>query len=227
MPVTPGLEPCEDTPETLILGTSRSCALLYGIHLAVSDRVCICAESREELATRIQETLGYIFRQKGRSAVLIDDDEGRMEAIAGAFPACRYVRGGAALDALIEDMKPELNARLEDEEARRKDIFVLIGEFHAFFDGMTDLQAAFMRKVFRYIDAPRYGMHFLCGFDVRGGHSLDSLFISLVSGVDNYLLSPDSYEGAAAVIETMPALRNLKKNAAYLCIGDRASEIRW
>lgn len=30
-------------------------------------------------------------------------------------------------------------------------------------DMITNEQAAFMRKVFQYIDAPQYGIYFICG----------------------------------------------------------------
>ena len=219
--------PCENIPETLILGTSRSGALLYGVNLAESDRVCICTKNQEDLNLRFQKMLHDIFSQEGRTVVLIDNESGQLAKITKQFPACRYVRGQAELDALIEDLKPELNGRLEDEANCRHDIFILIGEFHSFFDEITDQQATFLRKVFRYIDEPKYRMHFICGFDVKGGHSLDSLFISLVSGVRNYLIGPDCYEEAMVSIGSLPVIRNVKKNVGYLCMDEKITEIGW
>lgn len=225
--MTPRPDPCEDNAETLILGASLSGALLYGIHLTESCNVCICAKDRADLTNRFREILKQIFRQEDRTVLLIDSASGYFTALAEEYPNCRCIRGQAEVDALIEELKPELNRRLEEEESRAHQMFVLIGEFHSFFDEMTDLQAAFFRKVFRYIDGPKYGMSFICGFDVQKGHCLDSLFISLVSGVGNYIVAPGCYETSLAEIGTLPMIGNVKEDAGYLLMSDKGVEIRW
>ena len=83
-------------------------------------------------------------------------------------PKCQYIRGTTALDSFIEDLKPELNLRLEKPDEQHEQLFIIISEFNAFFDMITNEQAAFMRKVFQYIDSPQYNICFVCGFDVNG-----------------------------------------------------------
>lgn len=226
LPSVPRPDPCEDSPENLILAASLSGAMLYGISLEKSSSVCICAADQDNLASRFQETLRTIFLQENRDVVLIDNRSGMFAPAAQAFPACRYVQTPKDLDGWIEDLKPELNRRLEEETSRSHHLFVLIAEFHAFFDEITDQQAAFLRKVFRYIDSPKYGINFICGCNVNGGTNLDSLFISLVSGVGNYLVAPGCYQ-AAAEIATLPFIHQARMDTGYFLTDGKAVEIGW
>ncbi|WP_144066535.1 FtsK/SpoIIIE domain-containing protein [Faecalibacterium sp. An192] len=226
LPTLPRPDPCEDSAENLILAASLSGAMLYGISLEESSNVCICAANQNALTDRFQETLRSIFMQENRDVVLIDSRSGILAPAAQAFPVCRYIQSSEDLDDWIELLKPELNCRLEDETSRSRHLFVLIAEFHAFFDEITDQQAAFLRKVFRYIDSPKYGISFICGFDVNGGYNLDSLFINLVSGVENYLIAPGCYEAAAA-IGTLPVIHQARKDTGYFLAGGKAVEIGW
>lgn len=226
LPTLPRPDPYEDSDENLILAASLSGAMLYGISLEESSNVCICAANQNALTDRFQETLRSIFMQENRDVVLIDSRSGILAPAAQAFPACRYIQSPEDLDDWIELLKPELNCRLEDETSRSRHLFVLIAEFHAFFDEITDQQAAFLRKVFRYIDSPKYGISFICGFDVNGGYNLDSLFINLVSGVENYLIAPGCYEAAAA-IGTLPVIHQARKDTGYFLAGCKAVEIGW
>lgn len=225
-PSVPRPAPCEDSPENLILATSLSGAMLYGISLAETSNVCIYAADQSHLAGRLQETLRTIFLQPDRTVVLIDNRSGLLASAAQAFPACRYIQTLEELDGWIEDLKPELNRRLEEETSRRHHLFVLIAEFHAFFEEITDQQAAFLRKVFRYIDGPQYGISFICGCDVNGGTNLDSLFLHLVSSAGSALIAPGCYE-AAAGISTLPFLQKARKDTGYFVTDGKAVEIGW
>ena len=103
---------------------------------------------------------------------------------------------------------------------------MLIAEFHAFFEEITDQQAAFLRKVFRYMDGPQYGISFICGCDVNGGTNLDSLFLHLVSSAGSALIAPGCYE-AAAGISTLPFLQKARKDTGYFVTDGKAVEIGW
>ena len=92
---------------------------------------------------------------------------------------------------------------------------------------ITNEQAAFMRKVFQYIDAPQYGIYFICGFNVNGAKNNDRLFMSLVVNAENYILCPNCYENASAKIETLPLVPDVKSHSCYFCLKEKNVEIRW
>ena len=106
-------------------------------------------------------------------------------------------------------------------------MIIIISEFNSFFDMITNDQAAFMRKVFQYINSPEYGITFICGFDVLGDKNNDRLFMSLVVNARNYILCPNCYENASAKIETLPIIHGIKNSSMYICLGDKVTEIRW
>ena len=141
--------------------------------------------------------------------------------------SCQYISGATALDEFIEELKPELNARLEEPGRQHEQLFIVISEFNDFFDMITNEQAAFMRKVFQYIDAPQYGIYFICGFNVNGAKNNDRLFMSLVVNAENYILCPNCYENASAKIETLPLVPDVKSHSCYFCLKEKNVEIRW
>ena len=102
-----------------------------------------------------------IAQYSNRRLVFIDDDNGTFRNIVDECSSCQYISGATALDEFIEELKPELNARLEEPGRQHEQLFIVISEFNDFFDMITNEQAAFMRKVFQYIDAPQYGIYFI------------------------------------------------------------------
>ena len=84
-----------------------------------------------------------------------------------------------------------------------------------------------MRKVFQYIDDPKYGIYFICGFDVNGEKNNDRLFMSLIVNAENYVICGNSYEKASQKIESLMAIRNVRQDSSYLCLKDKSVEIRW
>ena len=107
-----------------------------------------------------KNALHRITQHSGRRIVFIDDDSRVFENTAEDCPSCRYISGVTELDAFIEELKPELNARLEEPDAEHEQLMIVLSEFNDIFKMMTDEQAAFMRKVFRYIDSPQYKICF-------------------------------------------------------------------
>ena len=218
-------DPVEDESDNLILGSSRSGAMLYGVRLPETYRLCVCADGAEDLRVFWQRFLANIGRFSDRETVFIDD--GTYRRTAEEFPSCRYIEEKTALDDFIEELKPELNARLEAPERHTWRLFIVIPDFNRFFDMITDEQAAFIRKVLRYIDDPAYRIFFACGFDVNGSKNNDKIFMSLIVNPDHYVICPGCYEKAAAKIENLPLITGIGDRKCYFCAGDKNTEIRW
>ena len=220
-------ESISDDSRNLVLGTSKSGALLYGIALSETNKVCVCANDISKMADFYNAMLQNMTQYSNRRFVFIDDDNGTFRDVLEAHPKCQYISGTTALDSFIEDLKPELNLRLEKSDEQHEQIFIIISEFNAFFDMITNEQAAFMRKVFQYIDSPQYNICFVCGFDVNGEKNNDRLFMSLVVNAENYVLCQNCYDNASAKIETLPLVSDVKSHSCYFCLGEKNVEIRW
>lgn len=216
-----------DDSTNLVLGTSKSGALTYGITLSEDYKVCACANSTEQLTEFYRTVLANATQYNNRRLVFIDDDSRTFESIVDGCPVSQYISGSTALDRFVEQLKPELNARLEEPTEQHEQLFIVVSEFNDFFDMITNEQAAFMRKVFQYIESPQYRICFLCGFNVNGEKNNDRLFMSLVVNAENYVLCPNCYETASAKIETLPLVSDVKSHSYYLCLKEKNVEIRW
>lgn len=200
---------------------------MYGISISDDYKVCACANDLEKLEGFYKATLSNMAQYGDRQIVFIDDNNGTFRKIMDECPGCRYINETSELDLFIDELKPQLNSRLENPNGHHEQLFIVISEFNAFFDMITDEQAAFMRKVFQYIDSPKYQICFMCGFDVNGDKNNDSLFMSLVVNAENYVLCPNSYELASAKIETLPLITDVKSHGCYFCLKEKNVEIRW
>ncbi len=216
-----------DDSRNLVLGTSKSGALTYGVTLSEDYKICACANSTEQLTAFYRTVLSNVAQYSTRHLIFIDDDSKAFESIVDGDSVCQYISGSTALDKFIEELKPELNARLEEPTKQHEQLFIVVSEFNNFFDMITNEQAAFMRKVFQYIDSPQYRICFLCGFNVNGEKNNDRLFMSLVVNAENYILCPDCYETASAKIETLPLISDVKSHSCYFCLRGKNVEIRW
>lgn len=219
-------EAISDDAANLILGASKTSLLLYGINLTESYKLCLCANENEMLGAYFRMLLKSISRYPGRQIVFLDVLEA-FKTVAAECPGCRYISSVAALDAYIEELKPELNARLDSQGDHHDQLFVLIPEFNAFFDRITDEQAEFMRKVVRYINDPKYKICFVCGYNVGGSKNNDRLFVELVVNAENYILCPNSYGRASEKIETIPLIASANDRDTYFCAKEKNIEIRW
>lgn len=217
---------CDDS-KSFIIGTSKSGARMYGITLSQEYKVCVCANDTEGLGDFYRTALSNMAQYGNRRLVFIDNDNGKFRDIVDECPSCQYISGTTALEGFIEKLKPELNSRLEAPADQHDQLFIIIAEFNEFFDMITDNQAAFMRKVFRYIDSPQYGICFVCGFNVTRDKNNDCLFMSLVVNAENYVLCPNCYENASAKIETLPLVPDAKSHSCYFCLKEKNVEIRW
>lgn len=216
-----------DSSSNLILGSSKTSSLAYGLTLSEDYKVCICSDGTEMLRTYYSLFLTNVTRHSSRCVVFIDDGNGTFGNIADEFPQCRYISGSKAFDVFIEELKPELNTRLETPGEQQEQLFIIIAEFNAFFNMITDDQADFMRKVARFMNDPRYGICFVCGYNVDGSKNNDRLFIEYVVNAKNYLLCPGSYEKAIAKIESLPLIPTMNSRDAYFCMSEKNVAIRW
>lgn len=227
------LESIEEDKDSLVLGSSKSGVSKYGIILDEEYKVCICANDVSSFANSYEKLLSNIEQYSGRRLIFIDDEQSRFKHIVEMYPSCRYINNITELDVFIQELKPELNERLEkvDEGLKLQDsydrIFILVAEFNEFFNMITDEQASFMRKVFQYINHPVYKMYFICGFNVNGDKNNDGLFMSFIVNAENYLLGQGSYEKAVAKIERLPMIYNVKSTGCYMCQKEKSVEIRW
>lgn len=220
-------ESLSDNRGTFIFGTSKSGALQYGISLSQYNKVCVCAVDMDAMTGCYHRLLHNICMYSDRKLVFIDSESGKFESMAEHFPSCEYIKDGPSLDAFIESLRPELNARLENDEARLNQLFIVFAEFNEFFNMITDEQAAFMRKMIQYIDSPKYGICFICGFNTDGEKSNDRLYMSLVVNAQSFLICPQAYEKAISKIESLPTIHGFNASSQYVCIDGKVAEIRW
>jgi hypothetical protein len=220
-------ESIQNNKMSLILGSSKSGALQYGLTLAEDYKLCVCANDTTLMSDCYHSMFSHITEYGDRRLVFIDDESGMFEAVADRFPKCRYIKGSSAFESFTEELKPELNARIEDDEICSEQLFIVISEYNTFFGMITDAQAMFMRKVIQHIDSPKYGIRFICGFNVNGEKSNDRLFVSLIVNAENYLFGPNCYDKAGARIETLPLISDMKPGNCYLCLKDKNVAIRW
>ncbi|MBR3722526.1 MAG: hypothetical protein IKN12_07135, partial [Selenomonadaceae bacterium] len=216
-----------NTRDSLVLGTSKTGALQYGMNLLEGHKLGICADDLVGLDECYRNIFKSITSFDRRRLVLINDESSSFVNLSKEFSSCMYISGVSALDGFIDDIKPELNARLTEKEAREEQLFIVISEYNKFFSMITDEQAAFMRKVMQYIDSPQYGIYFICGFDVNGDKSNDRLFMSLLVNTDNHLICPFSFEKASSKIESLPVITDPKPTNCYFCVDDKNVAIRW
>lgn len=216
-----------DDTHNLILGTSKSGALTYGITLSQVYKICVCANGSHDLRGFYKNLLEHIALYSDRKTVFIDDEIGTCKDIIDQFPSCQYINGVSAFEEFMEHMKPELNARLESPENHHERLFVIVSEFNSFFNMISNEQAAFMRKVFQYVSDPKYHIYFVCGFDVNGDKNNDRLFMSLVVNAESYVFCPDCYKKAADKIEALPLVTDVKPYNSYFCLDGKNVPIRW
>lgn len=220
-------ESVDDDVFHLVLGSSLSGRLKYGISLFEDYRVCICSSGADDLITCSRSILSSIGQYSGRKIIFIDDANGTFKDICAGNTSCEYIGNVKDFDAVIERLGPELKLRASQNIRTHEQLFIFISEFNAFFDMITDEQADFMRDVFSNIDDPKYNVHFICGYDVNRPKNNDRLFMELIVKAKNYVFCPNSYEHATKKIENLPLIPQTKSNSCYFCTGENNVEIRW
>lgn len=220
-------ESISDERENLVLGSSKSGALKYGLVLSEHQKLGVLSNDDETMLKFYNSLLNHIVGFSSRRVVFIDDEKEIFKNVISPTTTCRYISSIVELDNFINELKPELNDRLELKEQCYEQLFIIIAEYSKFFDMITDEQAVFMRKVLQYINNPQYGIYFICGFNVNKDKNNDKLFMSLLVNAENYLICSNSYSTASTKIETLPIIPDIKLSDSYLCIKDKNVSIRW
>ena len=213
--------------ENLIVGKSKTGILEYGISLLNEYKLGLLFSNENVAEDYYRNIFRNITSFDRRRLIIIDDENSTLSNIAYNYTNCKYINNLTSLDDFIESFKPELNERLSNQNQNFEQIFIVFSEYNKIFSMLTDEQATFMRKVFRYINSPKYGIFFICGFDVTGNKNNDSLFMSLMVNAKNYLIFQNSYEMATSKIETLPTILNFQPNFCYFCTGEKNVVVRW
>lgn len=222
-----GPEPISESPDAIILGRSRSGTVSYGFSLDEDYKLCLCFTAESDARKKYVELFAKAVEYPERTIMFIDGESGRFESVISQIPQCRYFKGSSGMDEMIEALKPELNGRLENAKSREKRLFIAIGEFNEFFNMITDEQAQFMRKMYKYINSAEFGICFVCGFDANGAGSSDRLYMENVLTPQNYVVCPNSYAAASAKIEGFPLIDNAKPSGCYVSVNGKNIEIGW
>lgn len=212
--------------ETLILGNTEQGLLKYGLNLTETQKLCVIASEMEHLQNSFNQILKNIFKFLSRKVIFIDFSGEVFQNIDNNFNKCKYIKNIEELDEFIAEIKSELNNRLDGNDIEDQ-IFIVITEYSNFFDEITDEQANFMRKLVNYLNDPKYGVFFICGFDVNNNKNNDILSMALLVKAENFLICPNSYTLALDKIENLPDIKNFDSNSTYFCSGEKFVKIRW
>lgn len=117
--------------KNLVLGSSKSNGLEYGIDLSEEYKVCICADSTYDLSKVYKTIVDDILKYEDRIAFVIDSNY-MLKNIADKQSRIRYLNGSEAFNDFIEEIRSELNRRLEESDLQHQKIFILIPEFNDF-----------------------------------------------------------------------------------------------
>lgn len=220
-------KPVDGSENTLVLAASKSGALKFGINLDEKFKTSILADDVGDLRVYYAKIIASISTYENRRIVLIDDELKNYEDICAAYDNCQYLSSIEEVDTFIENIKAELNDRLDGTDKCKERLFIIIPDFNSFFNMITDEQADFVRKLVKYINAPKYGVQFFTGYNVQCDKLLDRSFHELIVNAQSSIICPGAYKTAAEKLEKIPAIYDVKKNSAYFAVEDCVAEIRW
>lgn len=220
-------KPVVGDENNLVLGASKSGALKFGINLDEKFKTAVLADDLGDLRAYYAKIIKSISQSPNRRIVLIDDEFKNYEEICAEYNNCQYLSTISEIDEFIEGVKSELNDRLDGTDKCKERLFIIIPEFNSFFNMITDEQADFLRKLVKYINAPKYGIQYFTGYNVTGNKLMDRTFHELVVNAETNIICPGAYQPATEKLEKIPAIYNAKKNAAYFTIDTAVAEIRW
>jgi S-DNA-T family DNA segregation ATPase FtsK/SpoIIIE len=215
----------DNDDDSLVVGSSVSGAALYGLNLTSDIKLVVCSDGDADLLKSYGLIIKDILSKTNRRVAFIDNENKRFREINNEFPLCKYISNNNELDSFFDEIRPELNERIEGNVSSK--LFIVISDFNAFFEMITDEQADLMRKITHHINSVKCGVYFICGFDSNGQKSNDRLFIDLIVNSENYLICPRSYNNAADKIESYPLLHAVRATDAYFCQNEKSVKIRW
>lgn len=213
--------------DNLVLAASKSGALKFGINLDEAYKTAVIADDVGDLRAYIAKIIASISSWENRRLVLIDSEQRDFENICYGYDNCDYLSSNEEIENFIENIRAELNERLEGTDMCNQKLFVIIPNFNSFFNMITDKQAEFWRKIVKYINLPRFGIQFITGYDVQANKLMDRIFQELIVNAQSYIICPGAIEQASKKLERLISIHNTKIDAAYFVIGDAVAEIRW
>lgn len=214
--------------DTLILGRAENdFGKYFGLTLSEDQKLGIIANGMKNLRECYVKILRKVTNFLDRKIILIDLDEEVFQSVEDNFNQCEYIKNLRELDEFIDGIKSELNNRLDGLDEIEKQMFIVISEYSSFFSKITDVQADFMRKLVNYLNDPKYGVFFMCGFDVNNEKNNDILFLSLLVKANNFIICPNSYTLALNKIENLLNIKNFNNDSIYFCSGEKNVVIRW
>ena len=219
--------PIEYEHDTLILGSSENKSFKYGLNLLENQKLGVIVSGNENLCGSFHRILKNITKFGDRKIILIDFNNEIFPNVTDDFYKCKYIKTLEELDNFIGGIKSELNNRLDGLNEISEQMFIIIADYSSFFNEITDEQAVFMRKLVTYLNNPKYGVFFICGFNVDNDRNNDTLFMSLLVKAENFLIYPNSYILALDKIENLPDIKNFDANSIYFCSGEKIAKIRW
>ena len=211
---------------TLTTGVSLSGVSTYGLDFSIDFKLTVCANTDSDLLSYYINLMKNIITKPNSRVVILDDGAGYFGAIAEQYD-CKYVKGCDDLSAFFEELKPELNDRLDNLKEKMDRLFLIIPNYHRFFEMMTEEQADFMRKITRHLNAPEYSICYVCGFNVNEDKNGDSLFFDLVGDSENYVICPGGYAKTNGKIANIPYLINTQTSDSYFIQRGKSVKIRW
>lgn len=212
---------------TLVLAASKSGALKFGIKLDELYKTAVLADDIGDLRVYLAKIIASISSQENRHIVLIDNEQKAFENICYAYNNCEYLASIEEINMFMDNIKNELNERLEGTDRCNDKLFIIIPDFNGFFNMISDEQAEFWRKVVKYINLPKFGIQFFTGYDVQGSKLMDRIFQELVINAQSYIICPGAIELASKKLEKLTLISNAKNSSAYFVMGEAVAEIRW
>ena len=180
-----------------------------------------------DLRVYLAKIIASISSQENRHIVLIDNEQKAFENICYAYNNCEYLASIEEINMFMDNIKNELNERLEGTDRCNDKLFIIIPDFNGFFNMISDEQAEFWRKVVKYINLPKFGIQFFTGYDVQGSKLMDRIFQELVINAQSYIICPGAIELASKKLEKLTLISNAKNSSAYFVMGEAVAEIRW
>lgn len=210
----------------LNIGGSKYSSLNYGYNLNEDFRLGIFENSTDEFKKVYENLIGNILEFEDRTVTVLDTIEKDFEELKEKYPQINYINDNEALDAYIEGLKPQLNARLDQEESVLKEkLFFIIPDITKVFRMITNEQAGFLRKFVTLINEPKYGIQFITGFNSTDDKLNDRLFYLLLVKQNQYLFGPETYDEVTEKVENLPLLMDLKNQSTNFSSNELVAEI--
>jgi|GEM_PF-664870 len=214
---------------TIIVGSSIADGSLYGMDFTKDSTLAVCADSTDDLIDYYGTFIKNANANPNNKVVFIDDNDALFQTPL-IEANCRYIRGSVELtEYLKEIVKTELNPRFLNPGAKYVRLVFIISDYTHFIvnviANMSDEYVYIIKSLAEKFDSPNHGIFHVCGFNVNDDGNIDVFYNKLVANAKNYVLCPNSYNGAFAKIPNVPRISDVSPTDRILCQGDRNAKI--